>query len=131
MGRFRGHLRRLEREAQKEGVILRLRDGSLRVFDDTEVFSEMFLTKYDLLVSGESRSSEVLDAVRGATPESRAAFEEEYGTIEMVGHIIAPEVEGGWVEEYRLLEDGTVETTRHEGGSEEAETIRQAVRQRG
>jgi hypothetical protein len=131
MGRFRGHLRRLEREAQNEGVILRLRDGGVRVFDDTEAFSEMFLTRYDLLVSGESRSSEVLDAVRAATPESRAAFEEEYGSIEMVGHIIASEVEGGWVDEYRLLGDGTVEITHHEGGSEEAEAIRQAARQQG
>jgi hypothetical protein len=51
----------------------------------------------------------------------------------MVGHIIAPEAkpEGGWVEEYRLLEDGTVEMTRHEGGSEEAERMRQEARQQG
>jgi hypothetical protein len=126
----RGRLRRLEREAKSERVILRLRDGGIRVFSDNEVFSEMFLTKTDLLVSGESRPSEVLDAVRSATPESRRTFEEEYGSIEMVGHIVAPDHEGGWVEEYRLLEDGKVETIHYEGGSEEAERIREEATQR-
>jgi hypothetical protein len=128
---LKGRLSRLEREAQSEGVILRLRDGSIRVFDRMEVDAEMFLTKTDLLVRGESRSSGVLAAVRAATPESRAAFQEEHGSIEMVGHIIAANDEDGWVDEYRLLEDGTVETIHYEGGSEEAERIRQAVRQQG
>jgi hypothetical protein len=122
-------LKRLEREAHSEGVILRLRDGSIRVFDDTEVFQELFLTQTALML-GEARSSEVLDAVREATPESRAAFEEEYGSIEMAGHIIAPDYEG-WVEEYRLLEDGTVKLTRFDGGSEEALRIRQEILQGG
>jgi hypothetical protein len=34
-------------------------------------------------------------AVRAATKESRAAFEDEYGSIEMVGHIIAADYQGG------------------------------------
>jgi hypothetical protein len=72
-----------------------------------------------------------LDAVRAATKESRAAFEGECGSIEMVNHVIAAEYQGGWVEEDRLLEDGTVETIHHEGGSEEAERIRQEARQGG
>jgi hypothetical protein len=126
----RGRLRRLEREAQSEGVILKLRNGDIKVFSDLDVFGEMFLAKTDLLVRGESRSSEVLDAVRAATPESRRAFEEEYGSIEMVGRIVAGDHQGGWVDEYRLLEDGTVETIHYEGGSEEAERIRQEVKQR-
>jgi hypothetical protein len=126
----RGRLRRLEREAQSEGVILKLRNGDIKVFSDLDVFGEMFLAKTDLLVRGESRSSEVLDAVRAATPESRRAFEEEYGSIEMVGRIVAGDHQGGWVDEYRLLEDGTVETIHYEGGSEEAERIRQEVEQR-
>lgn len=88
MGRFQGRLRRLERGAQSEGVILRLRDGRLRVFDQMEVAAEMFLCQMDLML-GNARPSEVLDAVRGATPESRYAFEEEHGSIEMVGRIIA------------------------------------------
>ena len=131
MGLSRDKLKRLEREAKSEGVILRLRNGGIKVFSDLEVFGEMFLTRTDLLVRGESRPSEVLDAVRSATPESRRAFEEEYGSIEMVGHIVAGDHQGGWVEEYRLLEDGTVETIHHEGGSEEAERIRQEAKQRG
>jgi hypothetical protein len=127
----RGRLRRLEREAKSEGVILRLRDGDIKVFSALDVFGEMFLAKTDLLVRGESRSSEVLDAVRAATPESRRAFEEEHGSIEMVGHIVAGDHQGGWVDEYRLLEDGTVETIHYEGGSEEAERIHREAKQGG
>jgi hypothetical protein len=127
---LKGRLRRLEREAQSEGVSLRLKDGGLRVFDQMEVAKEMFLTQMDLML-GKARPSEVLDAVRAATPESRAAFEREHGSIEMVSHIIAADYQGGWVEEYLLLEDGTVETIHHEGASEEAERIRQEARQGG
>jgi hypothetical protein len=128
---LRDQLRRLKREAQKDKVVLHLRDGSLRVFDRMEVAKEMFLTKTDLLVRGESRSSGVLDAVRNATPESRAAFEQEHGSIEMAGHIIAADYQGGWVDEYRLLEDGTVETIHYEGGSEEALQILEEARKQG
>jgi|SRR5829696_4382090 len=127
---LKGRLRRLQREAQSEGVILRLRDGGISVFSDLEVFKEMFLCRMDLF-SGKARPSEVLDAVRAATKESRAAFEDEYGSIEMVGHIIAADYQGGWVDEHRLQEDGTVETIHFEGGSEEAERIRQEARQGG
>jgi hypothetical protein len=127
---LKGRLRRAEQEARSEGVILRLRDGGLRVFDRMEVFEEIFLTRMDLY-KGESRPSEVLAAVRSATPESRAAFEEEYGPVEMVNHVIAPDKDGGWVEEYRLLLDGTVEIARFEGGSEEALRIRQEAQQGG
>ena len=54
----------------------------------------MFLCRMDLF-SGKARPAEVLDAVRAATKESRAAFEDEYGSIEMVGHIIAADYQGG------------------------------------
>ena len=127
---LKGRLRRLEQGVRSENVILRLRDGGLRVFDQMEVSKEMFLTQMDLML-GKARPSEVLDAVRAATPESRAAFEEEHGSIEMVGHIIVADYQSGWVDEHRLLEDGRVETTHYEGGSEEAERIRQEARQRG
>jgi hypothetical protein len=127
---LKGRLRRLEQGARSEGVILRLRDGSLRVFGQMQVWQETFLTQTALML-GEEHPSEVLDAVRAATLESRAAFEQEYGSIEMVGHIIAADYQGGWVDEHRLLEDGTVETTHYEGGSEEAERIREEARQRG
>jgi hypothetical protein len=127
---LRDELRRLKREAQKDRVVLRLRDGGLATFDQMEVWKEMFLTQTALMM-GEARPSEVLDAVRAATNESRAAFEEEHGSIDMVGHIIAADYQGGWVEEHRLLEDGTVETIHYEGGSEEAERIREEARQRG
>ena len=45
---LRSWVKRLEREAQSEGVVLRLRDGGVRVFEDMEVFSELFLTQTDL-----------------------------------------------------------------------------------
>jgi|SRR5215208_5255028 hypothetical protein len=127
---LKGRLRRVEQGVRSESVILRLRDGGLRVFDQMEVAKEMFLTQMDLILSI-ARPSEVLAAVRAATPESRADFEEEHGSIEMVGRIIAADYQGGWVDEHRLLEDGTVETIHYEGGSEEAEAIRQEARQRG
>jgi hypothetical protein len=127
---LRNELRRLKREARKDRVVLRLRDGGFAVFDQMEVAKEMFLTQMDLML-GKARPSKVVDAVRGATPESRAAFEQEHGSIEMVGHIIAADYQGGWVDEHRLLEDGTVETIHYEGGSEEAERIRQEARQGG
>jgi hypothetical protein len=71
------------------------------------------------------------EPIRAASKESRAAFEAEHGSIEMVNHVIAADYQGGWVEEYRLLEDGTAKITRFEGGSEEALRIRQEVQQRG
>jgi hypothetical protein len=127
---LRGRLRRLTREAEKDLVVLKLRDGSTRIFEDNYIFGEMFLTGYDLF-RGKVRPSEVLDAVRQATPESRAAFEAEYGSIEMRARILAAPADGGWVDEHRLLEDGTVQSTHHEGGSEEAERIRQEIQQQG
>ena len=125
---LRDRLRRLKREAEEGAVVIRLRDGTARYFDDNTAFAELFLADMDLL-RGVSRDSEVLDAVRNATPESREAFEREYGPIEMEMRIIAPPADGGWVEVYSLTEDGRVETVCHEGGSPEAERMRQEARQ--
>ena len=125
---LRGWIKRLERNAQTNRVILKMREGRTRTFSDMEVFQEVFLARVDL-ICGRQPSSHVLDAVRAATPESRAAFEKKYGSIEMVAHVVAADYQGGWVEEYRLLEDGTVQNVRYEGGSKEAERIRQEVRQ--
>ena len=94
---LRGRLRKLKREAEEGSVVVRLRDGTTRYFEDMDVFAEMFLAKVDLF-KGVTPDSEVLDAVRGATPESREAFEREYGPIEMEARIVAPEADGGWVE---------------------------------
>ena len=79
---LRGQLRSLKRDVQKDVVLIRLRDGSSRAFTDMDCWKEMFLAQYRLFM-GEARQSEVLDAVRQATPESRATFEAEYGSIEM------------------------------------------------
>ena len=72
---LKGRLQRLQQGVQSEGVILRLRDGGLRIFDRMEIGKEMFLSQMDLML-GKARPSEVLGAVRAATPESRAAFEQ-------------------------------------------------------
>jgi hypothetical protein len=127
MGSLKGRLKRVQQEAEAEGVVVVLRDGGRRVFTDNQVWSEMFLAKTDL-ISEKSRPSEVLDAVRQATPESRCAFEAEYGTITPELHIVAGSHEGGWVEVIKLEEDGTVSMQRHEGGSEEAERIQQEAK---
>jgi hypothetical protein len=125
---LRGRLDKLRREAEDGAVVIRLKDGTARYFEDNTVRGEMFLTKMDLF-RGKARESAILDAVRGATPESREAFEREYGPIEMDVRIIAPPADGGWVEVYTLSEDGKVGKVRHEGGSPEAERLRrEAVR---
>jgi hypothetical protein len=80
------------------------------------------------LFSGESKPSEVLEAVRAATPESRAKFEAEYGPIEMEAKIVAADYQGAWCEVFKLEEDGTVTKVRHEGGTPEAERIREEAR---
>jgi hypothetical protein len=123
-------IKRLMRQAEQDAVLIRLRDGSTRVFDDMTCFKEMFLAQFALF-KGEAHESEVLDAVRAATSESRAAFEERFGEIEMEACIICPVVDGGWVEVHKLREDGTVESFRHEGDSEEAERIRLEAQQGG
>ena len=120
-------MRRAQQEARAEGVVIELRDGSRKVFSDMHVRFEMFLVRMDLF-NGESKPSEILEAVRAATPESRARFEAEYGPIEMEAKIVAPDYQGGWVEVYKLLEDGTVTKVRHEGGSPEAQRIREEAR---
>ncbi len=127
---MKGKIKRLIREASSEGILVRLRDGGAKVFDDVECFGEMFLAQTSLF-KGEARDSEVLRAVRNATLKSRREFEDKYGPIEMRARIICPPVDGGWVEEFDLLEDGTVKGTYHEADSEEAARIRQEARQRG
>jgi hypothetical protein len=126
---LKDRMRRLRREAEKGAVVVRLRDGKVRAFDAMTVWKEMFLTQMDLF-KGESKCSEVLDAVRNATPESRAEFEERFGPINMTATIIAGAYEGAWAEVFNLREDGMVERVYHEGGCEEAERIRQEAQQR-
>ena len=120
---LKDRLRKLKREAEEGAVVIRLRDGTTRCFEDDEAFGAMFLAKMALF-RGEVPGSPVLDAVRAATPESRRAFEDEYGPIEMSVAI----VDTDWAEVHALLEDGTVETTRHEG--EEAENIKAEARRK-
>ncbi len=127
MAGLKGRMRRAQQEAKSEGVVLELADGTRKVFSDQDVWAEMFLTRMDLF-KGESRPSEVLSAVRAATPESRAAFEAKYGALRMEACVVAPDYQGGWAEVFTLLEDGTVETTFHEGGTPEVEAIREEAR---
>ena len=125
---LRDQLRRLKRAAEKDMVLIRLRDGTTRVFTDLECWKQKFLAQMDLF-KGEARTSEVLEAVRAATPESRKAFEDKYGSIQMEAQVIAPEKDGGWVEVYKLTEAGEVEYVRHEGHTEEAKRLLEEARQ--
>ena len=130
MAGLKGRLKRLQQEAQAEGIVLKLRDGTTRAFDDMTCWKEMFLAKCDL-AREEARQSRVLEAVRQATPGSRAAFEAEYGTITPELHVVTSVENGGWVEVYRLDENGTVTKVRHEGGTLEAERLREKAKQQG
>jgi len=124
MGRLRSWIRRLEKASQGDGFIVRLSDGTSTVFAEMEVQKQMFLARMDLFRKDRVHYP-VLEAVREVTPESRARFEERYGSITFSNHIISAE---GWVEAYTLHEDGTVERTFHEAGSEEAEHVREEAR---
>jgi hypothetical protein len=124
---LRDRLRRLREKAQEGAVLIHQRDGTVKAFGEMEVFKQMFLAKMDLLQEIASES-EVLSAVRNATLESRTAFEQRFGPIRMVQQIIAGGCQGAWVKVLVLTEDGRVEKTFHEGGSEEAVRIRQEAR---
>ena len=81
------------------------------------------------LLRDTARDSDVLDAVRNATPQSRTSFEERFGAIAFSEYIIAAEYSGGWVEVITLTEDGRVQRVRYEGGSEEADRIHREARE--
>ena len=127
---LRGRIKKLTQQAEEGTVLIRIRDGSTRVFTVMDIQKEMFLAKCDLACE-EARRSPVLEAVRAATPESRAAFEAQHGTITPELHIVASVEQGGWVEVLKLEEDGKVTKVRHEGGSEEAERLREKDRAAG
>ena len=87
----------------------------------------MFLAQMDLW-RDTARDSEVRTAVRSATSESRAAFEERFGRIVMTNYVIGSAQEGGWAESKTLTEQGTVERIRYEGDSPEAESVRAGLK---
>jgi hypothetical protein len=124
---IRGRLKRLQAKVEEGAVVVHLRDGSVRIFDTMTVFAEMFLAKMDLLLDT-ARDSEVLVAVRGATPESRAEFEERFGPIAFTEYIISPESRGGQVEAKTLTEGGEVLRVLYEGDSKEAALVREGLR---
>ena len=126
---LKDRLRKLRLEAEEGAVVIHLKDGTARHFEVNTARGEMFLAKMGLF-RGDAPDSEVLDAVRDATPQSRRAFEDEYGPIEMEVAVVASPAEGGWVEVTSLSESGEVEKVRHdEGGSPEAERLRAEARQ--
>ena len=76
---LRGWVKRLEREAAEGVVLIRQRDGSVRIFDRMHVMAQMYLAQLDEALGrseAQRRSSDVLDALENATPESRRAVEE-------------------------------------------------------
>jgi hypothetical protein len=74
---LRETLRRLKREASEDAVLIRGRDGSVRAFDRMDVMGQMYLAQLDDALGRPRSSSDVLDALEGATPESRRAVEEK------------------------------------------------------
>ena len=118
---LRDRLHKLTKAAEDAAVVVRLRDSGARYFEEMEVFKQLFLAQMDLC-KGVVPDSPVLDAVRGATPESRRAFEERFGPITLEARIIGSD----GVEVHTLTETGEVQAVRHEG--EEAERIRTEAR---
>ncbi len=76
MGGVRGRLRRLARETKQSAVFIYQRDGSVKPFDKVHIMGQVYLAKLDAALGRPRRSSDVLDALDGATPESRRAVEE-------------------------------------------------------
>ncbi len=72
----RGWIKRLERAASQDAVIIRGRDGSTRAFDRMHVMGQMYLARLAAALGRPPRSSDVLDALENATPESRHHVEE-------------------------------------------------------
>jgi hypothetical protein len=72
----RGRLRRLAREAREGAVLIEGRDGTIRAFDKMDVMAEVYLARLDAALGVPRRSSDVLDALDGATPQSRRAVED-------------------------------------------------------
>ena len=69
-------LRRLRREASEDAVLIRQCDGSVKAFDRMDVTEQMYLARLDAALGRSRSSSDVLDALEGATLESRRAVEE-------------------------------------------------------
>jgi hypothetical protein len=76
VGGMRARLGRLTREAKQGAVFIYQLDGSVKPFDKMHVMTEIFLARCDAALGLPRRSSDVLDALDGATPESRRAVEE-------------------------------------------------------
>jgi hypothetical protein len=57
-------------------TLIRQRDGSVRSFDRMHVMGQMYLAQVDDALGRPRSSSDVLDALEGATPASRRAVEE-------------------------------------------------------
>jgi hypothetical protein len=73
---LRGWLKRIEREAREDFVEVRQRDGRVLYFERMEVLKALFLARYDAALGRSPEPSAVLDALEGATLESRRAVEE-------------------------------------------------------
>ena len=73
---LKGWLKRLEREASEDVVLIRGRDGSVRAFDRMHVMAQMYLARLDAALGEPPRSSDVMDALEHATPKSRRLVEE-------------------------------------------------------
>ncbi len=126
---LKDRMKRLRREAQEGAVLLYQSDGTLKTFDTMTAWKEKYLAWVDLQVGRSLKPSKVFEAVRGATPESRAEFERRFGPIAMTTYVVENSLPGAWVKRRTLLEDGSVEEIFFEGDTEEAQRVLQEARQ--
>ncbi len=57
----------MRREASQGAVLIRQRDGTIRAFDKMDVMGQLYLARLDAALGCPRRSSDVLDALDGAT----------------------------------------------------------------
>jgi hypothetical protein len=67
----RDTIRALRREAQREGVLVQQTDGTTKAFPRMEVMRQVYLWRLAKTGGQELPESDVLDAYRIATPESK------------------------------------------------------------
>jgi hypothetical protein len=69
---LKDQLRRLEREAERDAVLIRQRDGTTKAFDTLRVQKELYLLMLSRGLGEPPHSSEFMDALANATEESRS-----------------------------------------------------------
>ncbi len=69
-------LKRLERDAGQDRVLIYQQDGTIKAFDRMHVMAQLYVAGVHEALGEPPPTSDVMAALENATPESRAAVEE-------------------------------------------------------